>query len=142
MELIRITAQARESVGEFYAREAREQIKLGNHVMGSLLEFMHDCLKVIQSTIDRPPVFAVTSHYRLRLISGDNYVLPTLVTLEPVIDGPKNCAIQISYELPQAEAPWPFACVSGIASHSIEAAEMVRVALTRNAYAVVSQRPM
>lgn len=130
MELIRISAQSPESVYDFYARASLERKREGDRVTPDMLDFMRVCLEHIRAAIDLPPVFVVTSHYRLRLIAGDSYELPTLVMLEPTVDG-----ITVSYLLTDSEAPWHNARVSGLATTPTMAAEMVRVSLARNANA-------
>lgn len=135
MELIRITAQGPESVCEFYAREAAERRRQGNCVEAEMLDAMVACLDYLRRSVASPPVYAVTSHYRLRLIGGDDYTLPTLVTIQPVIDGPKTYGLEIAYELPATEAPWKNAWVRGLAVDPSEAAVMIQIALRRNAYA-------
>ncbi len=135
MELIRITAQGPESPSEFYAREAAECRRQGKSVEAEMLDTMIACLDYLRCTVASPPIYAVTSHYRLRLIGGDDYTLPTLVVVQPVIDGPKTYGLEIAYELPTAEAPWKNAWVRGLASDAPAAAEMIQIALRRNAHA-------
>ena len=134
MELIRITAQGPESLSEFYAREAQSYFQQGNSVLAEMLDSMVACVEYLRSSVVSPPVYAVTSHHRLRLIAGDDYTLPTLVTVEAVIDGPRTFGFEIAYELPPAESPWKNAWVRGLAIDVSQAAEMIQISLRRNAH--------
>jgi len=134
MDLIRITAQSGASLSEFYAREAENYRQDNRSVLAQMLEPMVELLEYLRTSIEAPAVYAVTSHLRLRLIASDDYRSPTLATVEAVIDGPKTFAFDIAYEIPWAEAPWENAWVHGLAIDVPQAAEMILIALRRNAY--------
>ena len=84
MELIRITAQNRESLTEFYAREA-DGYRQNGSVYAGMLDAMVELVDYLKTSVDAPPVYAVTSHFKLRLLPGDEYTLPTLATVESVL---------------------------------------------------------
>ena len=134
MDLIRITAQSGESLSEFYTREAEDYRQDNESVLAQMLDTMVGLLEFLRTSIEAPAVYAVTSHFRLRLIAGDDYRSPTLATVEAVIDGPKTFAFDIAYELPPAESPWENAWVHGLAIDVSQAAKMILIALRRNAH--------
>jgi hypothetical protein len=135
MDLIRITAQGSESLSEFYSRAAADYRRDNMSVRAEMLETMVELLEFLRTSVNGPAIFAVTSHFRLRLIAGDDYRLPTLVTVEAVIDGPKTFGFDIAYEPPPAEAPWKNAWVHGLAIDVPDAANMIQIALCRNTHA-------
>ena len=134
MEIIRITAQQPESLSEFYARESAECRARGDSFAADYLALMTDLLIELQ-TVDAQPVFGVTSHFRLRLIQRDDYKSPTIAVVWPVIDGPEGTALDISYPMPTAHAPWDRAWVHGLAFDVPMAIPMVQAALRRSANA-------
>ncbi len=135
MRITRITAQKDERLADYYAREANWYREHDKSTFADMLSTMVDLLDYLTTSVDGPSVYAVTSHFRLRLISGDDYTLPTLATVEAVIDGPNTFGFEIAYEMPQKDAPWNNAWVRGLAFDVPQAAEMILIALHRNANA-------
>ncbi len=133
MDLVRITAQSEESLLDFYTREA-ENCRQDRGVQAELLDMMVELIEHLLSFVDAPPVFSVTSHFRLRLIAADDYTSPTLATVEAVIDGPNTFGLDIAYKLPPAIAPWENAWVHGLAIDVPQAGKMLQTALQRNAH--------
>src|SRR4051794_19820482 len=97
MEIRRITAQTRpleDTYGRFAALADSNEFSLIGRRMLELLARLRK--------ISGPPVWAVTSHEVLRLVAGDAYGLPSLVTV--------RCEgewFHIEYRMPADEAPWP-----------------------------------
>jgi len=67
-----------------------------------------------------PSVWAVTSHAALNLKAGDDYRLPTLVSVDYGGEW-----FHIRYSKPSGEAPWPGAYVTGQALDVQRASEMI-----------------
>jgi hypothetical protein len=134
MEIIRITDQRNETLSEFYARESAEYRGRGDSTNADLLATMVHLLDELNA-VDGPSVFGVTSHFRLRLITDDDYRSPTLATINAVIDGPKTFGFDIAYPMPTDAAPWDNAWVHGLAFDVPMALPMIQTALRRSANA-------
>jgi hypothetical protein len=114
MEIHRITSQ-KQPLEEFYTELAALSQVAYSKICFRMLE-------LIQSlrTIKGPVVWAMTSHATLNLLPGDDFRLPTLVSI--------NCIgewFDLTYRMPLAQAPWPNAYVTGRALDVERAGEMI-----------------
>ncbi len=130
MKIVRISDQSNETLEDFYAREAAASCDRGDATLSQMLNGMVDLLEYLE-TVEARPFFGVTSHFRLRLLSSDDYQSRTLVTVESVIDGPNTFGFDIAYQMAATNAPWENAWIHGIAFDVPMAADMVRIALLR-----------
>jgi hypothetical protein len=134
MEIIRISDQTDGTLYEFYVRERDEYLRRGDELHAEMLDTMVRLLRHLES-IDAPTVFGVTSHFRLRLVTQDDYRSPDVATVEAVVDGPNTFGLDVAYPMPPDDAPWDNAWVRGLAFDVPMAAEMIRAALIRSANA-------
>lgn len=97
MELCRITNQNQPLEDHFGHLAALGDGNALSPIGRRMLELLAQLRK-----ISGPPVWAVTSHADLNLVAGDDYRLPSLVTV--------RCGgewFHVEYLMPAAEAPWP-----------------------------------
>lgn len=119
MEIHRITAQRR-PLDDFYRELAAPGPENGYSKIGSRMLELLGRLR----TVEGPSVWAVTSHAWLNLVPGDDYRLPTLVSI--CSDGDW---FVLEYRMPPDEAPWPDAYITGRTNDLERAVEMIRFGL-------------
>jgi hypothetical protein len=84
-----------------------------------------------------PTVWAVTSHATMNLVTGDDYRLPTLVSIASV-----EQYFLIEYRIPPEKAPWPDAYVKGSSNDLTRIGEMILFGLNEALQAADVNNPL
>jgi hypothetical protein len=121
VDIRRITDQP-QSLDEFYAMLAA----LGtDNMLAGIGARMLVLIRHLRE-LEGPSVWANTSHETLHLKAGDDYRLPTLVSIECSGDW-----FHLRYLMPTREAPWPGAYVTGQTPDVQRAGEMILFGLQK-----------
>ena len=91
-------------------------------------EQMLQLLPLVEALCSDIPVWGMSSHATLVLLAEDASDAPGFVRISPV----GKHGYEISYLMPEHEAPWPYARVTGHAPDTQSAGEMIRVAMQKS----------
>ena len=88
---------------------------------------MTELVDALEQALRDTPVWGLTSHYHLKLLATDDAATPWFVSVTPPVGG----SFTIDYLLPEFQAPWPNARVTGEATGVKAAVEMVLLAIEK-----------
>jgi hypothetical protein len=119
--LRRATCQAHGSLVDFYSALAAAPDSVSATIGRGMLELLPLLPKVLGSR----PVWGLTSLSALWLLPSDDYMAVWAVGIQAV----PGEGYRIQYLLPSISAPWPNACVQGLALDAATAAAFVEIAI-------------
>lgn len=122
MRVERCADQTRETLDGFYTSNPEtppEEVELNNA--------MRSLIGRLRSLDDPREVFGLTSIKTLILLSRNSCASPWFVR---VVGGPSRYSIE--YLLPEHQAPWPDACVGGVARSEDEVVRMILIGMEKS----------
>ena len=124
MNLRRCQDQKRQTLEDFYGEFAvsREPVSSG------IGKTMVALIGRLRAQRDERPVYGLTSHERLFLLSKDTSQFPWFVG----VLGLSKDNYVIEYLMPERLAPWPSAYVRGEARSEDQAIDMIQIAMERS----------
>jgi hypothetical protein len=120
MRLTLSSDQPSKTIDEFY----QELASHGESVDQECGRAMLSLIANLRALPDEREVWALTSHYHMRLLSSDTYRSPWYVSVIAIGD-----QYSVEYRMPERLAPWPGAQVRGEADTEQEAVTMVMRAM-------------
>jgi len=124
MPFRRASCQKSKSLRAFY-----EEVAADSHVVvGEAGRLMTELVDDLEQAFRDIPVWGLTSHFHLMLLAADDSATPWFVSVTPPVGG----SFTIDYLLPEFEAPWPNARVTGEAKSVKAAVEMVLLAIEKS----------
>ena len=121
MNLTDPTTHGGGTIDEFYT-----ELSLSTHLPSSECGLtMLDLFTQLRSLPDKRTIYGDTSHYRLHLMSEDNYQS----TIYVIVTAVRDHNYFIEYLMPDNIAPWPRAYVGGRAHSLDEAVKMILIGM-------------
>jgi hypothetical protein len=125
MRIVRISAQSRQTLREFYEQLSKEPdwASIGQDALR--------LLEAIETTLDGPDMWATTSHQDFYLSDTDNYDPQFARVFVRFLGG---TTFEVRFPVAASQAPWPGACVVGERVSIERTLDLVREALRRTGH--------
>src|SRR5688572_281702 len=107
MPLERISDQKSQTLEGFYLDVSKESSVVSKDIGKTMLDFIREINEIFPNTV----IWALTSLYRLVLLSNDDWKSKWYV----IVSCLNNKEIYIEYLMPANQGPWPDATVKGTA---------------------------